>query len=99
MQDGSPQPSEAGTPQGGVISPLLANVYLHRLDRAWQTREHGVLVRSADDALVLCATAEPAKAAPARLTVLLAELGLEPRRPRPDLPRSLACTQGHPTCP
>ena len=79
MQDGSPQRSEAGTPQGGVISPLLANVYLHRLDRAWQTREHGVLVRYADDALVLCATAEQAKAALARLTVLLAELGLEPK--------------------
>ena len=79
MQDGSPQRSEAGTPQGGVISPLLANVYLQRLDRAWQTREHGVLVRYADDALVLCATAEQAKAALARLRVLLAELGLEPK--------------------
>jgi group II intron reverse transcriptase/maturase len=79
MQDGSLQRSEAGTPQGGVISPLLANVYLHRLDRAWQTREHGVLVRYADDALVMCATAEQAKAALARLTVLLAELGLEPK--------------------
>jgi hypothetical protein len=32
-----------------VISPLLANIYLHRLDRCWQTREHGVLVRYADD--------------------------------------------------
>jgi group II intron reverse transcriptase/maturase len=79
MQDGSRRRSEAGTPQGGVISPLLANVYLHRLDRAWQTREHGVLVRYADDAVVLCATAEQAKAALARLTVLLAELGLEPK--------------------
>jgi len=38
-----------GTPQGGVISPLLANVYLHRLDRAWSADEHGVLVRYADD--------------------------------------------------
>jgi hypothetical protein len=34
---------------GGVISPLLCNVYLHRLDRAWATGEHGVLVRYADD--------------------------------------------------
>jgi retron-type reverse transcriptase len=49
MQDGALRRSTAGTPQGGVISPLLANVYLHRLDRAWQTREHGVLVRYADD--------------------------------------------------
>ena len=62
-----------------MISPLLANVYLHRLDRAWQAREHGVLVRYADDVLVMCTTREQAEAALARLTVLLAELGLEPK--------------------
>jgi group II intron reverse transcriptase/maturase len=49
MQGGSLRRGVAGTPQGGVVSPLLANVYLHRLDRAWQAREHGVLVRYADD--------------------------------------------------
>jgi retron-type reverse transcriptase len=49
MQDGTMRRSVTGTPQGGVISPLLANVYLHRLDRAWTPREHGVLVRYADD--------------------------------------------------
>jgi retron-type reverse transcriptase len=64
---------------GGVISPLLANVYLHRLDRAWQAREHGVLVRYADDVLVLCATREQAEAALGRLRELLAEPGLEPK--------------------
>jgi len=79
MQDGSLQRSVAGTPQGGVVSPLLANLYLHRLDRAWQAREHGVLVRYADDALVLCATREQAEAALGRLGDLLAELGLEPK--------------------
>jgi group II intron reverse transcriptase/maturase len=79
MQDGSLRRSMAGTPQGGVVSPLLANVYLHRLDRAWQAREHGVLVRYADDALVMCATREQAHAALGRLRDLLAELGLEPK--------------------
>jgi group II intron reverse transcriptase/maturase len=79
MQDGSLRRSAAGTPQGGVVSPLLCNVYLHRLDRAWSAGEHGVLVRYADDALVLCATREQAEAALARLTGLLAELGLEPK--------------------
>jgi group II intron reverse transcriptase/maturase len=79
MQDGALRRSVAGTPQGGVLSPLLCNVYLHRLDRAWSTREHGVLVRYADDALVMCATQEQAEAALARLTALLAELGLEPK--------------------
>ena len=79
MEDGSVRRSTAGTPQGGVISPVLCNVYLHRLDRAWPAEEHGVLVRYADDALVMCATREQAEAALARLTALLAELGLEPK--------------------
>jgi len=79
MQGGSLRRGVAGTPQGGVVSPLLANVYLHRLDRAWQAREHGVLVRYADDALVLCTTREQAEAALGRLCDLLAELGLEPK--------------------
>ena len=79
MEDGSLRRSTAGTPQGGVISPVLCNVYLHRLDRASPAEEHGVLVRYADDALVMCATREQAEAALARLTALLAELGLEPK--------------------
>jgi hypothetical protein len=62
-----------------VISPLLCNVSLHRLDRAWVAGEHGVLVRYADDAVVLCATGEQAEAALARLRALLADLGLEPK--------------------
>lgn len=49
MEDGQVRRPVSGTPQGGVVSPLLANVYLHRLDRAWSTRDHGVLVRYADD--------------------------------------------------
>jgi len=64
---------------GGVLSPLLCNVYLHRLDRAWPAAEHGVLVRYADDAIVMCATREQAEAALERLTALLAGLGLEPK--------------------
>lgn len=48
-----------GTPQGGVISPLLANLYLHLLDRIWKRRElsrrYGAqLVRYADDFVILC---------------------------------------------
>jgi group II intron reverse transcriptase/maturase len=79
MQDGQVRRSVTGTPQGGVISPLLANIYLHRIDRAWDVREHGVLVRFADDALVMCRSREQAEAALARLRSLLAELGLEPK--------------------
>jgi len=49
-------------------------------DRAWDVRQHGVLVRFADDVLVMCATREQAESALARLRVLLAELGLEPKQ-------------------
>jgi len=79
MQDGAVRRPVSGTPQGGVASPMLANVYLHRLDRAWSTREHGTLVRYADDVVVMCRTREQAEAALARLRVLLGELGLEPK--------------------
>lgn len=79
MQDGWVRRPVTGTPQGGVISPLLANVYLHRLDRAWNVRAHGVLTRYADDLVVMCASRQQAEAALARLVDLLADLGLEPK--------------------
>jgi group II intron reverse transcriptase/maturase len=77
MADGAVKRSVAGTPQGGVISPVLANVYLHRLDRCWAERGHGVLVRYADDLVVMCHTKREAEAALAALRSVLAELGLE----------------------
>ncbi len=79
MAEGKVRREVTGAAQGGPVSPLLCNVYLHRLDRAWDTREHGVLVRFADDLLVMCKSAQQAGAALARLRALLAELGLEPK--------------------
>ena len=79
MEGGSLRRSASGTPQGGPLSPLLCNAYLHRLDRAWDAQQHGVLVRYVDDAVVMCDSREQAEAALARLTVLLAGLGLEPK--------------------
>jgi group II intron reverse transcriptase/maturase len=79
MEQGLVRREVTGTPQGGVVSPLLANVYLHRIDRAWSSREHGILVRYADDAIVMCASRQQAEAALGRLTALLADLGLEPK--------------------
>ncbi len=79
MGDGAVARRVTGTPQGGVLSPLLANVYLHRLDRAWQTRGHGVVCRYADDLVVMCKTKGEAGAALAALRTILAELGLEPK--------------------
>jgi group II intron reverse transcriptase/maturase len=68
-----------GTPQGGVISPLLCNVYLNRLDRAWEDEHGGVLCRYADDLVVMCRSRSEAEWALSRLTGLLAEMGLEPK--------------------
>jgi len=79
MSEGVVRHEVTGTPQGGVISPLMCNAYLHRIDRAWDVREHGVLVRFADDVVVLCRTRQQAEAALMRLRELLAELGLEPK--------------------
>lgn len=76
LVDGVVSETVTGTPQGGVISPLLANIYLHAFDRAWV--EHGVgdLVRYADDFVVLCESREQAEQAQQRAAALLGELGL-----------------------
>jgi len=66
-----------GTPQGGVISPLLANIFLHAFDRAWAESGTGELVRYADDFVVLCTSRSQADQARERATVILAGLGLE----------------------
>jgi RNA-directed DNA polymerase len=66
-----------GTPQGGVISPLLANIFLHAFDRAWAESGTGDLVRYADDFVVLCSSRSQAEQAQQRATALLADLGLE----------------------
>jgi len=78
MEDGQFRREAAGSPQGGVISPLMCNVYLHRLDREWDDRD-GVLCRYADDLVVMCWSRSQAEAALERLTDLLAALGLEPK--------------------
>jgi group II intron reverse transcriptase/maturase len=77
MEDTAVRRSISGTPQGGVISPCLCNVYLHRLDRRWATRGRGVLLRYADDLLAICQTRRDAENALEALTAILAELGLE----------------------
>ena len=78
MEDGQVRRTAAGTPQGGVFSPVMCNVYLHRLDRAWDDGD-GVLVRFADDLVVMCWSRSQAEQALERLTDLLAGLGLEPK--------------------
>ena len=79
MDDGQWQASLAGTPQGGVISPLLSNIYLHVLDRVWEDRcaHLGTLVRYADDFVVLCDTKAQVEEARRRVGLVLTRLGLE----------------------
>ncbi len=76
MGDGEVRRSVAGTPQGGVISPLLSNVYLHALDQAFADGAHGKLVRYADDFVVMCRTRAQADAARQHAGMVLADLGL-----------------------
>jgi RNA-directed DNA polymerase len=77
MEDGELSRTVAGTPQGGVISPLLANIYLHVLDTGLTRREAGELVRYADDGVVLCRSQAQAQAALDAVRDILASLGLE----------------------
>ena len=77
MEGGQVRREVTGAPQGGPASPLLCNIYLHRLDRVWDAREHGVLVRYCDDLVVMCNTRQQAEAALARLTAVPGGLGLE----------------------
>ena len=79
MEDGTVRETLAGTPQGGVISPLLANIYLNKLDRFWAPRcsSHGVLVRYADDLVAMCRTESQAKEALRRIRLVMNRLGLK----------------------
>jgi RNA-directed DNA polymerase len=91
MADGSLERTVAGTPQGGVISPLLANIYLHVLDRELASRGAGELVRYADDGVVLCRSAAQAQAALDAVEDILRGLGL---RMHPDKTRAVDLREG-----
>jgi group II intron reverse transcriptase/maturase len=78
MEDGTVRETLAGTPQGGVISPLLANIYLHLLDRLWAKKcgSLGVLIRYADDFVVMSTTESKAKEALRQIQFVMSTLGL-----------------------
>jgi len=77
MEDGCFWEAVTGTPQGGVISPLLSDIYLHAFDRALMARGVGTLVRYADDWVVLCRSEREARAALDAAREILGGLGLE----------------------
>jgi group II intron reverse transcriptase/maturase len=75
MEGGVFKPTTIGTPQGGVISPLLANVVLNQLD--WRLEEAGYrFVRYADDFVVVCKTRQQAEAALEVVAEIMTDLGL-----------------------
>jgi RNA-directed DNA polymerase len=75
MEDLTVWEPEAGTPQGAVISPLLANLYLDPLDHAME-QQGWELVRYADDVVVLCRSQAEAEAALQSIQTWVAEQGL-----------------------
>lgn len=84
MEDGAFHQTEAGTPQGGIISPLLANIALHGMEKALDVKYskrgksigHRMVIRYADDFVVFCETKEDAEKSAAILTEWLKERGL-----------------------
>jgi group II intron reverse transcriptase/maturase len=93
MEEGEVRTALAGTPQGGVISPLLSNIYLHALDATWERRyaHLGLLVRYADDFVVMCDTEAACAEAEQRVRAILARLRLELH---PDKTRQVDLSRG-----
>jgi group II intron reverse transcriptase/maturase len=79
MEDKAMRQTLAGTPQGGVISPLLSNIYLNALDHLWEEKHKslGLLVRYADDFVVLSKKSSQAREAQRQVENILAGLGLK----------------------
>ncbi|MBB5159296.1 group II intron reverse transcriptase/maturase [Saccharopolyspora phatthalungensis] len=90
LRDGVYESTVAGTPQGGVISPLLSNIYLHVFDERME-RAGFQVTRYADDWLAVCRTREEAERALASACAVLEELGL---RIHPEKTRIVHVSQG-----
>jgi len=86
LEDGVRNATEIGSPQGGVISPLLANIYLHVLDMYWAERYSsiGKLIRYADDFIIICRTRQDAETALQMVKHIMAilKLTLHPTKTR-----------------
>jgi len=93
MEDGTYSETVSGTPQGGVISPLLSNIYLHFLDTVWQRQcaKVGKLVRYADDFVVLCRSREGVEEAERRVRIIFERLKLTLH---PEKTRRVELTEG-----
>jgi group II intron reverse transcriptase/maturase len=79
MEDGRETKLLSGTPQGGVISPLLSNIYLSFLDERWtkQCVQYGTLIRYADDFVIVCNTRADLEEAARRLKLIFKRMRLQ----------------------
>jgi RNA-directed DNA polymerase len=93
MEDGRETKLLSGTPQGGVISPLLSNIYLAFLDERWtkQCAQYGTLVRYADDFVIVCNTRADLEEAARRVKLIFKRMRLSLH---PDKTRKLELTDG-----
>jgi RNA-directed DNA polymerase len=94
LEEGTVRVATVGTPQGGVLSPLLANIYLNYLDKIWteRCRQLGVLVRYADDLVILCRKEADAQEALRRLGIVMERLKL---KLHPAKTRKVNLKEGH----
>ncbi|WP_339255449.1 group II intron reverse transcriptase/maturase [Paenibacillus sp. FSL P2-0136] len=90
MKDGSKKERTSGTPQGGVISPVLANLFMHYTFDIWMTKKHpqNPWARYADDAVIHCQTKEEAEQLLERLKERFKDCKLELH---PDKTRIVYC--------
>ena len=93
MEDGRETKLLSGTPQGGVISPLLSNIYLTFLDDRWtkQCAQYGTLIRYADDFVIVCNTRADLEEAERRVKLIFKRLRLQLH---PDKTRNVELTDG-----
>jgi RNA-directed DNA polymerase len=94
LPDGTIKNRESGTPQGGVVSPILSNLYLHYVFDVWMARSHpeSLWCRYADDGICHCRTKEQAVALLAELELRFTECKLEIH---PDKTKIVYCKDGN----
>lgn len=76
MNEGKQEATFMGTPQGGIVSPLLSNIYLHEIDKQVNTIDDVILVRYADDFVILCKTKDVAERTLRQVKAILTGLKL-----------------------
>ena len=100
MTNGEYTPTESGTPQGGVISPLLMNIALHGLEEAIKnvsrtTRDKPQMVRYADDLVIFHSTLETIVEVKNRVEHWLRKMGLELKPSKTRITHTLTCHEGN----